>query len=60
MPEKKFTVIEPDTGNNAVAIGFLLGGLALVALLMALFAPLDSTSNASTLKLPSAHYFAPR
>ena len=55
--------IKQDTNapkENAIAIGFLLGGLCLVAALMALFAPLDSKGNASTLKPSPARYFEPR
>lgn len=55
----KYTIIEPASPGNAVAIGVLLGGLAAVALLMLLFAPLDTKGHVSTLNKSPA-YFAPR
>lgn len=55
----KHIMIEPTRRGNAVAVGFLLGGLMLVAMLMLAFAPLDSRGNASTLK-PTTQFIAPR
>lgn len=55
----KYTIIEPTKRGNAVAVGFLLGGLMVVAALMLAFAPLDSRGNASTLK-PTTQFIAPR
>lgn len=62
MPMKcsKYVEVEPVSRGNAIAIGFLLAGIFIVAGIMALFAPLDSKSNASTIGLSPTQVSAPR
>lgn len=62
MPIKCSNFVETELmpRGNAIAIGFLLAGICIVAGLMALFAPLDSKSNASTIELSTTQISAPR
>lgn len=60
MKCSKYAEVEPASRGNAIAIGYLLAGICIVAGIMALFAPLDSNSNASTIGLSPTQVSAPR